>query len=356
MWTPSTPTPTLSFTHAFPLPSPAAAAACRRGDAAFQRARGHQHLPGRLCADREPAVPRRGAFLQGGWYQGWGGVGGDGGCLGGCLMAVGWWWGLPSSGGVWGRAGSRPHHVRPHVARSPAAAPPPCLRPAGERPGHRGRRRHQEVPVLQVPGHVQDARVVQAQREGRGTGRGGRGRALGAGSGGGARWAVVRSPSAALRCLRCRGAASRLCSPWPPRCALLPCPAAHPTPPPHPRLPPPPHHPSLQVEAGSFTDSEIIVMLGENGTGKTTFIRMLAGMLKPGAAAAAAAAARCGVVWCGAAPRGVGGRDVGAAGEALGGSERGSVWAPGRGEGAEHPGVSRGTAADGTLALLLASH
>ncbi|KAI3429835.1 hypothetical protein D9Q98_010148 [Chlorella vulgaris] len=38
---------------------------------------------------------------------------------------------------------------------------------------------------------------------------------------------------------------------------------------------------TLHVEAGSFTDSEIIVMLGENGTGKTTFIRMLAGMLKP---------------------------------------------------------------------------
>ena len=35
----------------------------------------------------------------------------------------------------------------------------------------------------------------------------------------------------------------------------------------------------LHVEAGSFTDSEIVVMLGENGTGKTTFIRMLAGLL-----------------------------------------------------------------------------
>lgn len=31
----------------------------------------------------------------------------------------------------------------------------------------------------------------------------------------------------------------------------------------------------LDVLEGEFTDSQIIVMLGENGTGKSTFIRML---------------------------------------------------------------------------------
>jgi len=34
----------------------------------------------------------------------------------------------------------------------------------------------------------------------------------------------------------------------------------------------------LTVEQGSFTNSQIVVMLGENGTGKTTFVRMLAGL------------------------------------------------------------------------------
>jgi ATP-binding cassette subfamily E protein 1 len=46
----------------------------------------------------------------------------------------------------------------------------------------------------------------------------------------------------------------------------------------------------LHVETGDFTNSEIICMLGENGTGKTTFIRMLAGLLKSDEMEAAEAA------------------------------------------------------------------
>ncbi|CAF1351487.1 unnamed protein product, partial [Rotaria sp. Silwood1] len=37
----------------------------------------------------------------------------------------------------------------------------------------------------------------------------------------------------------------------------------------------------LSIDAGSFTESEVIVLLGENGTGKTTLIQMLAGKLEP---------------------------------------------------------------------------
>ncbi|RYC61876.1 hypothetical protein CHU98_g4325 [Xylaria longipes] len=37
----------------------------------------------------------------------------------------------------------------------------------------------------------------------------------------------------------------------------------------------------LRIDAGDFTDSEILVMMGENGTGKTSFCRLLAGALKP---------------------------------------------------------------------------
>jgi len=37
----------------------------------------------------------------------------------------------------------------------------------------------------------------------------------------------------------------------------------------------------INVIAGQFSDSEILVLLGENGTGKTTFIRMMAGKLPP---------------------------------------------------------------------------
>ena len=37
----------------------------------------------------------------------------------------------------------------------------------------------------------------------------------------------------------------------------------------------------LTVMEGEFTDSQIVVMLGENGTGKTTFIRMLVHLSTP---------------------------------------------------------------------------
>mmetsp|Transcript_5594 Transcript_5594/g.14531 ORF Transcript_5594/g.14531 Transcript_5594/m.14531 type:complete len:613 (-) Transcript_5594:690-2528(-) len=36
----------------------------------------------------------------------------------------------------------------------------------------------------------------------------------------------------------------------------------------------------LKVQGGQFTNSEIVVMLGQNGTGKTTFIKMLAGHME----------------------------------------------------------------------------
>lgn len=37
----------------------------------------------------------------------------------------------------------------------------------------------------------------------------------------------------------------------------------------------------LDVEAGDFRDSEIIVLIGRNGVGKSLFVRVLAGLLKP---------------------------------------------------------------------------
>lgn len=37
----------------------------------------------------------------------------------------------------------------------------------------------------------------------------------------------------------------------------------------------------LEIMEGNFSDSEIIVLLGENGTGKSTLIQMLAGKIKP---------------------------------------------------------------------------
>lgn len=38
---------------------------------------------------------------------------------------------------------------------------------------------------------------------------------------------------------------------------------------------------NLEVRSGSIKSSEITVLLGENGTGKTTFIKMLSGIIKP---------------------------------------------------------------------------
>lgn len=36
----------------------------------------------------------------------------------------------------------------------------------------------------------------------------------------------------------------------------------------------------LDIREGTFSNSQIIVLLGENGTGKTTFVKILAGMDK----------------------------------------------------------------------------
>jgi ATP-binding cassette subfamily E protein 1 len=37
----------------------------------------------------------------------------------------------------------------------------------------------------------------------------------------------------------------------------------------------------LSVSEGSFTTSEVVIILGQNGTGKTTLIKLLAGIIKP---------------------------------------------------------------------------
>jgi len=37
----------------------------------------------------------------------------------------------------------------------------------------------------------------------------------------------------------------------------------------------------LSVDPGTFKPSEIVILLGQNGTGKTTLIKMLAGILTP---------------------------------------------------------------------------
>jgi len=37
----------------------------------------------------------------------------------------------------------------------------------------------------------------------------------------------------------------------------------------------------MEVESGDFSSSEINVIMGQNGTGKTTFIKLLAGLEQP---------------------------------------------------------------------------
>ena len=37
----------------------------------------------------------------------------------------------------------------------------------------------------------------------------------------------------------------------------------------------------LKIEEGTFRPSEIVMMLGQNGTGKTTLIKLLAGIITP---------------------------------------------------------------------------
>lgn len=61
----------------------------RRRHAAFLGAGGHQHLPGRLCAHREPALPRGGAHVQGGgWAEGL--LSSVCRAVGGCLQQKAW--------------------------------------------------------------------------------------------------------------------------------------------------------------------------------------------------------------------------------------------------------------------------
>ena len=38
---------------------------------------------------------------------------------------------------------------------------------------------------------------------------------------------------------------------------------------------------SIEVQGGQFSQSEIMMLLGQNGMGKTTLIKLLAGIIKP---------------------------------------------------------------------------